>query len=146
MAVIAIGNDISEVPRIRETYRRHERRFLNKVFTEEEQDYCLKRFDPAIHLAARFAVKEAVMKVLGTGRARGVSWRDIGVTRRPGKRPYAILIGRAKTRAEGMGILAVHITITHTRGLAMATAVGEGDLTPPYPPLDDPRGEGTRPD
>jgi holo-[acyl-carrier protein] synthase len=126
MTVVAIGNDLVEVARVREVQERHPERFLRKVFTAEERRYSLARFNPAMHLAARFAVKEAVMKVLGTGRAVGVAWKDIGVIRTGGQRPYVILEGRARERALRMGIERIHVTISHTDHHALATAVGEG--------------------
>ena len=65
------------------------------------------------------------MKVLGTGRAKGILWKDISVMRKSGERPRVHLEGMAARRAQDMGIETVHVAITHTRDLALATALGE---------------------
>jgi holo-[acyl-carrier protein] synthase len=77
--IIGLGNDIIEIERIRQSYERHGYRFLTKLFTEKEQDYCLKHKDPIPHMAGRFAAKEAVVKALGTGFGEHASWLDIEI-------------------------------------------------------------------
>ena len=94
------GIDIIEIDRIQNVLRKHPERFLRKIFTEYEINYCRGR---ATQLAARFASKEAAMKALGTG-VRGVGWREVEVQRLRSGKPYIILHGRAKKRAGSMGI------------------------------------------
>lgn len=79
LPILGIGNDIVEIDRIRKSYDRHGYRFLTKLFTTREQDYCLKHKDPIPHLAGRFAAKEAVVKALGTGFGEHASWLDIEI-------------------------------------------------------------------
>ena len=95
------------------------------VFTEEERSYCERRKSRVTHYTGRFAVKEAVMKVLGTGWARGVRWVDIEVRRAPGQAPQLVLHGRSAEIARERNIDRIHISITHDAGLASAVAIGE---------------------
>jgi len=126
MHIIGIGLDASDIPRIRATYTRFGRRFLDRVFTEGEIAYCLRHRDPASSLAARFAAKEAVMKALGTGHSRGVLWRDIEVVRRGGP-PSLRLHGGAARRFEALGGRSTLLTLTHADQLAMAQVMLLGD-------------------
>jgi holo-[acyl-carrier protein] synthase len=124
--IVALGMDLARIDRIDEVLARRGARFTARVFTEGEQAYCERRGSRrAQHYAGRFAVKEAVMKVLGTGWARGVRWRDIEVVRAPGAAPSVVLHGRAGEIAAGRGIVRIHVTITHDAGIAAAVAVGE---------------------
>jgi holo-[acyl-carrier protein] synthase len=115
-----IGTDIIEIARIRQTIERWGERFLYRVYTESE----LRMYDNRPHsLAAVFASKEAVMKVLGTG-ARGVGWRDIETLHHPNGKPFVQLNGRAKNTAEKMGIKEIDVSLSHSREYATATAIG----------------------
>ena len=114
-----VGIDIIEIERIKLTFSRYPRRFLDKIYTPGEQAYCRGR---APQLASRFAAKEAVMKALGTG-VRGVGWRDIEVQRKRGRAPEIVLHNRAKARAEKMGIVRIAISLSHSREFAIASVV-----------------------
>src|SRR5438477_181350 len=74
-----LGNDIIEIKRVREAIRRHGIHFLNRLFTQREQDYCYKYKDPDPHFAGRFAAKEAIAKALGTGFGAHLSWVDLEI-------------------------------------------------------------------
>ena len=111
-----IGIDIIEIDRIAFVLNKHPVRFLNKIFTKYERDYCRGR--PA-QLAARFASKEAAMKALGTG-IRGVGWREIEVQRHKSGKPYLLLHGRAKKRAKKLNIQSIELSISHSKNLATA--------------------------
>lgn len=117
--MLAAGVDFIEIDRVAGVLRRYGARFLRRVFTPGEIAYCRGR---APNLAARFAAKEAVMKSLGTG-FRGVGWRDIEVVRAPSGAPGARLHGRARRRAERLGVTEIAISLSHSRGFAMAVAV-----------------------
>ena len=119
--MIYTGIDLIEIPRIAQTLERYPKRFLEKVFTEGERAYARNR--PA-QLASRFAAKEAVMKALGTG-VRGVPWKDIEVTRKPGHAPEIVLHNKAKKRAERMGIFRIALSLTHSKEMAAASVVAE---------------------
>jgi holo-[acyl-carrier protein] synthase len=119
--MIYTGVDLIEIPRIARVLERYPKRFLDKVFTPGEQAYSRGR---APQLASRFAAKEAVMKALGTG-VRGVPWKDVEVTRQPGKAPEILLHGTARTRAEKMGIHRLALSLSHSRDFAVASVVAE---------------------
>lgn len=119
MDIIGIGLDVTEIDRIAATLDRYGQRFLARIFTDGEVAYCLRRRHPATHLAGRFAAKEAAMKALGTGRSRGVLWRDIEVVRRGGP-PQLQLLGGAASRASVLGARRTLLTITHAGNLAIA--------------------------
>ena len=119
MAIIGVGIDATDIPRVREVFERYGERFLRRVFTEIEVAYCMRQRDPVPSLAARFAAKEAAMKALGTGNARGVLWQDIEVFRADGP-PQLRLSGGAARRFGMLEARRSLLTITHSDSLAMA--------------------------
>ena len=127
--IIAIGNDLAEVDRIKAAVDnpRIGGRFRDRVYTKGEQEYCeSRRAGKYQSYAARFAAKEATMKALGKGWGRYVGWLDIEVVRRRGSRPEITLHGKAKEYAESLGIQRLHLALTHTATLAEAVVVAEG--------------------
>ena len=124
MTIVALGMDLMQISRLEEVLEKRGDRFLGRIFTPLERQYCDRRAARASHYAGRYAVKEAVMKVLGTGWARGVRWIDIEVARQPGQAPQVVLHGRSKEIAEQRGIGSILITITHDAGVAAAVAIG----------------------
>jgi holo-[acyl-carrier protein] synthase len=121
--VVGIGIDIVENSRIRESIERFGERFLNRIYTQGETDYCSKNVDPAIHYAARFAAKEAAFKALGTGWSSGVKWKDIEVERLASGKPELKLHGAAAERAQSMGATRFHVSLTHDRSMSCAVVV-----------------------
>jgi holo-[acyl-carrier protein] synthase len=124
MHPLAIGLDLTDIARIRELLERHGDRFKERTFTAQEQTYCERCADPAIHYAARFAAKEAVSKALGTGFAEGVSWTHIEVLRAESGAPSIALHAAAAERAAVLGITRWLLSLTHTREVAAASVVG----------------------
>jgi holo-[acyl-carrier protein] synthase len=124
--IIGLGLDTTDIDRIADTLERYGERFLHRVFTDGEIAYCMRRRVPAIHLAGRFAAKEAAMKALGTGRSLGVLWRDVEVLRRGGP-PQLQLHGGAARRFAAIGGRSSLLTITHSEELAMAQVLLLGD-------------------
>src|ERR1700733_16047594 len=96
--VIGLGTDLIEIERIERSVARFGERFLERVFTPGEIAYCYAKKTSAESLAARFAAKEAGAKALGTGTSRGVSWKEIEVTREMGQRPMLHFRGRESWR------------------------------------------------
>lgn len=123
--IIGIGLDLVEVARIEETTRRFGRRALARLFTPAEVARCAAARCPAESYAARFAAKEAVFKALGTGWGRGPAWTDAEVVSGAGGRPELRLTGRLAAEAEARGIARLHLTLTHTGGMAAAVVVCE---------------------
>src|ERR1700681_2261504 len=117
--IIGLGLDATEIDRIAATIERYGDRFLRRVFTDGEIEYCARRRVPAIHFAGRFAAKEAGMKALGTGHSRGVLWRDVEVVRHGGP-PQLQFHGGAARRFAAMNAGSSLVTITHTDALALA--------------------------
>jgi len=125
--VVGIGIDVVEIARIRRLMDRWQDRFLHRVFTEAEVAYALRRLDPAQHLAARFAVKEATLKALGIGLSMGVRWREMEVRRGRGQPPQLTLSGRTAELGEARGIRRLHVSLSHDAGLAVAQVLAEGE-------------------
>jgi holo-[acyl-carrier protein] synthase len=125
MAIVAIGLDLARIDRFEKVHARHGQRLLERLFTAGERAYCERRASRMASYVGRFAVKEAVMKALGTGWSSGVSWREIEVVRRSGAAPELALHGETKRIAEAKGIARFHITITHDGGIAAAVAIAE---------------------
>lgn len=123
--IVGSGIDMVEIHRIRDTVDRHGARFLNKVYTADEQAYCLSKRNAAESLAARFAAKEAGAKALGTGISRGVTWLEIEVVREPGGRPTLLFHGRAAEMARTLNARRAALSLTHTKDFAMASVVLE---------------------
>lgn len=122
--IVGIGTDIIEVIRIGEIIERHGELFLQRVYTEQEIHYCQRKKGAIQHYAGRWAAKEAVMKVLGTGFSKGVGFRDIEVCSKRSGAPYIELHGGAKQIAARLGIGQMLVTISHCRQFATATAIG----------------------
>jgi holo-[acyl-carrier protein] synthase len=123
LVVKGLGVDLVAIPRIRRVVERWRERFLQRIFTQAELDYCLKRRDPAPHLAARFAAKEACLKALGIGFSMGVSWRELEVRRERGQAPTLVLKGRSKAIGLSKGISQVLLSLTHDGDYAFAQAM-----------------------
>jgi holo-[acyl-carrier protein] synthase len=123
--VLGLGTDLIEIERIRATMDRFGEQFLQRVFTAGEIAYCRRKRDAAESFAARFAAKEAGAKALGTGISRGVSWKEIEVTREMGQRPMLHFNGRAGEVAKAMGVRRVQLTLSHSRTVAIAVALVE---------------------
>ncbi len=122
MTIIGLGMDATEIERIAASVDRYGERFLNRVFTERELEYCMRRRYPAPHLAGRFAAKEAGMKAIGTGHAFGVLWRDLEVVRQGGP-PQLQFHNAAARHFERLGASRALLTITHTDTLALAHVI-----------------------
>jgi len=126
MKIIGIGTDIIEVERIARMIQRHEDLFLNRVYTPTEIEYCRPRKAFAQHYAGRWAAKEAVLKTLGTGWARGIKWTDIELVNRQGGKPEIRLHDAAASVAAELEIVEIQISISHCHAyaVAFATAIG----------------------
>jgi holo-[acyl-carrier protein] synthase len=122
MTLIGLGLDVTEISRITYMLERYGARFKQRIYTEGEIAYCERRKAAASSFAARFAAKEAAMKALGTGRSRGVLWRDIEVVRTYGPPHLRFHGGAARRFAEMKGTGSL-LTLTHARELAIAQVI-----------------------
>jgi len=118
-----IGVDIVETARIAASLERFGDRFLKRVFTQAERDYCSAMPHPERHYAARFAAKEAVSKAFGTGIGTAMGWRDIEILRRESGAPYILLHGPAADLATRLGVTETLVSLSHTDHYAVANAV-----------------------
>ncbi|WP_370067212.1 holo-ACP synthase [Streptacidiphilus sp. MAP5-3] len=116
------GIDLVEVARV-EQLMASQPELQERVFTHRELAYCLRRRRAGEHLAGRWATKEAVLKCLGTGMARGMEWTDIEVVNDRGGRPSVRLYGEVESVARSLGMHHIEISLSHTGGVAVAHAV-----------------------
>lgn len=123
--IIGIGTDILETERMRSAIQRHGERFLAHVFTPAEVAGAPAGAARDAYFAARWAAKEAVAKALGTGIGTDCAWTDVTVRRGPSGEPLVELSGCALATARRRGIGCIHLSISHERNLATATAVAE---------------------
>jgi holo-[acyl-carrier protein] synthase len=156
--IVGIGIDLCPIPRMARALHGHDGRFEQRVFTEAERAYCQARPEPAQHFAARFAAKEALLKALAV--PSGLSWHEIEVTTdaiaataaidatdaevpatptsTPAStgRPVLRLSGRAEEAAARLGVVGLHLSLTHTADTAAAVVVAEGEARPFRPKSD----------
>src|SRR5437879_2692724 len=123
MEIVGIGSDIVECLRIGRMIEHHGEVFLTRVFTEREIHYCRERKHAMQHFAGRWAAKEAILKCMGTGWTRDLSWTELEIRNDPQGQPRVHVCGAAKDMARALRISDVLITISHCRAYAMATAI-----------------------
>jgi len=127
MGMIAHGIDLVDCDRIANLLEKHHDSFVDRIYTAREQEDCMKGKQQVQRLSGRFAVKEAVMKTLGTGWRDGIAWTDIETVNNPLGKPFVNISGVAKEKAKEMGITSFEISISHTDGMAMASCIALGD-------------------
>ena len=123
MMIVGIGLDLVKISRIRAITERWQERFLQRLYTNEERRYCFRRASPYASLAGRFAVKEAILKALGTGWSAGIRWVDMQVLNDETGKPTAQISGRLKTLLRDAGVTGIHISLSHDADYAIAEAV-----------------------
>jgi len=116
----SIGVDIVEIERIELAIKRGGERFLSRIYTETELRNCQNRF---ASLASRFAAKEAVMKVLGTG-GIGISWCEIEIITGDDGKPSVQLHGQAFNKATELNLKEVSVSLSDSKQYAIAVAIG----------------------
>jgi len=123
VAIIRSGIDIVEIDRLEAIIKRRGERFLNRIFTAQEQADCGGKSES---LAARFAAKEAASKALGCGIGQ-VSWLDIEVTRNSDHQPELKLHGAAQVLAKKLKLTIWSVSLSHTRYNAIAMVIANGE-------------------
>lgn len=119
-SIQGIGTDIIEVERIKDAIERHGERFLDRLFTEKEQKYCLRYKDAMPHFAGRFAAKEAIVKAFGTGLHAEMSWKEIEIVNDSQGKPEVKLSPRLK---KSLKVVHIFLSISHCEAYATATAI-----------------------
>ncbi|MCU0916838.1 MAG: holo-ACP synthase [Planctomycetes bacterium] len=123
MEIIAHGIDLVDFPRIAQMIERHGPRFVERVFTPAEQAYARRHRNSVETYAGRFAAKEAILKLVGTGWRGKIAWTDIEVINNGAGQPEVTLSGEVKAIADRLGIQRISLSITHTAAFAIASAV-----------------------
>ncbi len=123
MEIVAHGIDLVDCPRIEAMIERHGERFIERIFTAAEQAYAGAKKNEVEKLAGRFAAKEAVLKLMGTGWRGKIAWTDIEITNNSSGRPEVTLSGEVEKIAGKLGIKHISVSITHTANFAIASAV-----------------------
>ncbi len=118
--ILGLGSDILEIERIRGSIERHGLHFLNRLFSQREQDYCYRFQDPSPHFAGRFCAKEAIAKALGTGFGAHLSWLDIEILNDEHGKPLVFFSTPIQEKYKSPTFL---ITISHCTTYATATAI-----------------------
>ena len=124
--IVGFGIDIMNTARIRRVIERHGSSFLGRVYTDLEREYAERKLVGSDQVYTAFwAVKEAVMKALGTGMRQGVFFRDIEVRHERSGKPYVRLSGASKDLAERLGVDSIVVSMSHLEDLVVAAAVFE---------------------
>lgn len=123
--ILGTGIDIVETKRIREILDEFGERFLNRIFHDAEAAYARTMKKADLHLAARFAAKEAISKAFGTGIGEHLGWKDMEIRRRDSGEPYVVMHGKGLELMKSRGVTAIHVSLSHTDGYAAASAVLE---------------------
>jgi holo-[acyl-carrier protein] synthase len=120
---LGIGCDLVEISRISDAHNRHGQHFIDKIFSGEEQKYCMKQNNPYPSLAARFAAKEAISKAFTVGIGEHLGWKSMSITNGERNQPIVQLDENAQSLLKKLGGQHVHISLSHTDTTAMAFAV-----------------------
>ena len=123
--IFGTGLDIVEIDRIKNSLNKYSPKFEQKIFTPTEIDYCQSQGDPAKHFAARFAVKEAVSKCMGTGITGALGFKDMEIINEETGKPILVMIGKGKELFEKLELKSIHISISHDSTHAIAHAIAE---------------------
>ena len=123
--IYGIGVDLVNIKRLERVMERWGDRFIGRVFTSEEIEFCYKRAYPASAFALRFAAKEAFSKAIGFGMRRGIRWRDIEIFHHPGGQPYLKLHGRSSHICQEKKITGLHLSLSDEGEYGVAMVVLE---------------------
>ena len=117
-----IGVDVVEIRRLQRAIDSWGNFFLRRIFTERELAYAQSKKNPTHHIAARFAVKEAVAKALATGWSGGFRWKDVEVENDSSGKPCVALYGHVRDLLSGSKVM---VSISHSENVVVAFAVIE---------------------
>lgn len=123
--IIGTGIDTVEVARFQRFLDQGNQRLLDRLFSQQEQDYCRPKKQAAACYAARFAAKEAFLKALGCGLRDGISWIEIEVVNDPLGKPELNLTGSARQQLDQRGASRTHLSLSHDGGQAVAIVILE---------------------
>jgi len=124
MSILGHGLDLVECARIAQVLQDHGQRFLDRVLTPAEQERVKQFKNPTPFIAGRWAAKEAILKMIGTGWRGGIAWTDMEILPHALGRPVVTLTGETARLAGQLGIRRILLSITHTEHHAAASAIG----------------------
>jgi holo-[acyl-carrier protein] synthase len=127
VTIIGLGTDITEIGRIQEMIDRHGDHFLTRIYTDDEIAYCKAHKSSTERFASRWAAKEAIVKALGTGFIKGISWAEIEIQILKSGKPVVALTGSTQEFATSLGISEIQISMSHSKAYATATAIAVGE-------------------
>ncbi|MEN2998093.1 MAG: holo-ACP synthase [Brevinematia bacterium] len=120
--MIKVGVDVTDIERVKKFFERKGEKFLDRVLTPREKEYVMRHKKFLLHLAGRFAGKEAFFKALGTGI---VDFKEVEILNAPSGKPYINLYGKTKQIFDSMNIKGIDISISHTDLVAVSVVVFE---------------------
>jgi holo-[acyl-carrier protein] synthase len=120
--IVGTGIDIQEIKQIKDIYIRKEEKVLRKVFTDAEIQYCEKHKEPFKHYAARWAIKEAYVKAMGTGIAKGHTLKDIETINLASGKPEVKLYGKIKKECDRLGVVSF-VSLSHSGDYAVGQVI-----------------------
>lgn len=123
--IIGIGTDLIEVKRISDAIERYGDRFLKRIFTPVEIEYCSARKAAPLHYAGRFAAKEAAFKAMRKGWTGELSWKEIEIYNESSGAPFLNFYGKALALVREKQMTTAYVTITHIEQFAAAVVVLE---------------------
>ncbi|WMS88581.1 holo-ACP synthase [Pleionea litopenaei] len=126
MGIVGIGTDIVEIKRVEKSFKQFGERFAQRILSAQELESKSFTHQPVHYLAKRFAAKEAIMKALGTGLAKGVRFDDFSVLNDENGKPYVDVSGEALVLMDSLSIKTIHISISDEEKQAIAFAIAEG--------------------
>ena len=124
MSIAGIGIDATKIERFKETVEKRGENFLKKIFTDKELEYAGMKKGYFMHMAGKFAAKEAVKKALPNGAEIGLNWTDIEILNSEDGKPYVELHGEAKRLMKEFNLSRILVSISHTKDIAISNAVG----------------------
>jgi len=125
--ILGIGVDLMEVARMERALSRWGEKMAHRLFHAAEREECARRLRPGECLSATFAAKEAFLKALGTGLARGIQWQDVELVRKRGAAPTLRVTGRARVILDEWGATRTWVSVSHQGGFSVAVVVIEGE-------------------
>jgi len=127
MMIKGTGADIIAIDRIKKAISK-DSKFADKIFSEEEIDYCNSKFRKEIHFAGRFAAKEAFFKALGTGWRDGMKWTEIIIVNDELGKPEIRISGKTRELFNDLGMENINLSISHTKEFAVAFVIIESTV------------------
>ncbi|HSE40206.1 MAG TPA: holo-ACP synthase [Acidobacteriota bacterium] len=125
--ILGIGTDVIEVSRIRQALDKYGERFMRRLFTAAEIEYCTSRKNTALHYAGRFAAKEAAFKAMQRGWGGEISWKDVEITNLPSGAPQITFSGKALEIVTEKKMTRAFVSISHVEEIATAIVILESE-------------------